>query len=153
MHQSKSPSFKKMLFTTGLLLLLLLSAYGCADREKSSVPTHPWFGSLREKVVKNVPEAARARRLLSLINQLELDLMAPIEAAETLQEQLYVLNADYEAPREDFIALQKKIRDNAEAAHQKFVAFRREMKANLKPEEWQTIMKDQKSLFEIVAHK
>lgn len=130
------------------ILIAGLSATGCARHTKSSHKSYPWFSSLRENVVTTVPDTNRAKDLLVLINDLEEVVMESSAAAEPHRRKLLALNADYDASRQDFLAVRENMDNINQSATSEIVTMRVKMKSLLTPEEWQKIMKNQETLFE-----
>jgi type IV pilus biogenesis protein CpaD/CtpE len=153
MNAQTDHTLKRRLGQCLLLSLWILISLGCAHRQKPSIATYPWFASLRENVVMTVQETDRARDLLILVDDFEQVLMLSTAAAEGHREELKALNADYDATREDFLALREKINTNNLAANLEVAEFRREMKIILASEEWEKIIAKQKTLFEMAAHQ
>ena len=121
------------LFTLGLLS-------GC----KSLTPmeaTKSAGDETRTLISEHVADEAKARQMITLVDQLEIDLKAYVESRAFHNEALVKKNADYDSSREDMQNLYDAYNRDTRAILVKITNTHLDMKKLATPEEWAVISK------------
>ena len=95
----------------------------------------------RMLISENVADAARAKQMIALVDQLENDLMAHVEFRAAHNEVLRKKNADFGTTREDLQNLYDAFNRDTRVMGMKIARTHLEMTKLATPEEWAVISK------------
>ena len=102
----------------------------------------------REAIQKHVPDESRQTQLLDMCDSYEAELKTLLENAETLQNQLVELNADYDTPREDLEAVYADLNSLLKRMGEKAQEYSLKARAICSAEEWSKITKSNAPAFQ-----
>jgi hypothetical protein len=126
-----------------LILAAFLAGAGCAGKEKPSPADLQVqaFEDLRSEIRDVVSDAGRVEQAIAITDELEssFDHMR-INLAER-SAKIQELNADYDAPKEDYIELYKRIQKDIERNQSKISNLHRELVGVTTAEEWVSLKK------------
>jgi len=138
---------KNELVVVALAILMLLPA--CALQKDPPDPDieRQKIADARAKeldlVRTTVVDTERADRLIRLLGERDNFFEVQAKAINAHRERVLALNADYHAPRADFLALLNDYNSQRMAAQQDFIALAEAMKKETTADEWQIIAKYQ----------
>jgi hypothetical protein len=95
----------------------------------------------RTLISEHVADEAKAKKMITLVDQLELDLKAYVESRASHNEALVKKNADYDSSREDMQNLYDAYNRDTRAILVKITHTHLDMKKLATPEEWAVISK------------
>ncbi len=125
------------------VLVLLALCAGCSG-SKALPPeeaTGAAFADLRDAVAVAIVDGTRRDTAVSLVNKLERDYRQLYAKQKERRAQLRAMNADYDAGREDFIALADKLEADTRDSFSATVTSQRALRAAMTAEEWDTVRK------------
>jgi len=122
--------------------LAVLGVAGCSSKhltpeQKAQAEVEACEAQIR----KVVADPARAEQLVALTNQLQQQMRESVAVAKGYRAKLAVLNANYEATRQDYEALFRQQEAQREALVRKVAALRERMAALTTDAEWQQVDK------------
>ncbi len=121
-------------------LFTLILAMGC----KSVTPaeaTKSAGDETRTLITEHVADEARAKQMIALVDQLEIDLMAFVKTQASHNEVLRKKNADYDASREDMQNLYDAYNRDTRAMGMRIAQTHLDLTKLATPEEWVVISK------------
>ena len=134
---------RTMVIPIVLVFAAFLAGAGCAGKEKPSPADLQVqaFEDLRSEIRDVVSDAGRVEQAIAITDELEssFDHMR-IQLAER-SAKIQELNADYDAPKEDYIELYKRIQKDIERNQSKISNLHRELVEVTTAEEWDGLKK------------
>ena len=139
---NEAPCTRKL---TGLIALaaIMLMSSGCGGGSSLSQPdlVDIAFDDLRSQVEQVIEDAERERVAVELVSRLERDYEALYDRVAERRTRVRALNADYDAPREAFVALTDQLEAEIRTARRTAGATHRELVAAMTSEEWAAVAK------------
>lgn len=126
---------KKLLFCLACIVVSVLFQ-GCSKEVKN---TAELLAGERELVRTTVTDPARANRLLGLLDEWDRLVVQQAQTLRRYQEQFKVLNADYNAERDQFDSFVTDFRNESLQRHRQYIALIVAMKKETTAEEWEVI--------------
>ena len=118
-----------------VFVFLALATAGCASKSPAELQSEA-FDHLRANVQSVVADPDRARQAIALVGQLEDNFDNIVVNRATRFEGVRVLNADYDASRDDFISLFEAIEGEIEAHQQQVSDLYGQLAAITTDDEW-----------------
>ncbi len=132
-----------------LLGTVLLMMIGCGTRSTTTDPEALQARFTASKVAERqmvrdvIGDTARASSFLLLLDERDVIVSNYADVVENYIEEMRVLNADYEASREDFERLLTNYREARQSYQRDLVAVIQQMKAATQQNEWKRLAKFQ----------
>lgn len=126
-----------------VFLLMLALAAGCGGKNSLTAEevTAAAFDDLRSEVIAVVESDERRETTVALVDKLERDYRALHDSVLERRTRIRALNADYDTPRADFIALTDELEASVRDARRATALAQRAFMASTTPEEWAAISK------------
>ena len=128
---------------TALLVTLMIMGAGCAGKDKPS-PTDvegQAFNDLRAEIRAVISDTDRAGQAIEITNDLEASFDTLRERLAERSARVKALNADYDALKEDYIALFNDIQKDMEKNQQHISQLHRKLIGVTTAEEWAALKK------------
>jgi len=140
-------SNKKIRTLTALLVTLMIMGAGCAGKDKPS-PTDveaQAFNDLRSEIRDVISDTDRAEQAIVITDELEISFDTLREHLAERSARVKALNADYDAPKEDYIALFNDIQKDMEKNQQHISELHRKLIGVTTAGEWTALKKLKKA--------
>ena len=125
----------KLLFCLACVLVSVLFQ-GCSKEVRD---TAELLAGEKELVLATVTDPARATRLLGLLDEWDRLVALQAQTLRRYQEQFKVMNADYNAKRDQFDNFVTDFRNESLRRHRQYIALIVAMKKETTAEEWEVI--------------
>jgi chromosome segregation ATPase len=126
-----------------LIFASLLAGAGCAGKDKPSpadLQVHA-FEDLKSEIRDVVSDAERVEQAIAITEELETSFDRLRTHLAERGARIQELNADYDAPKEDYINLYKRIQKDIERNQSKISKLHRELVEVTTAEEWISLKK------------
>jgi hypothetical protein len=134
---------------TGVLAILILTS--CGGGQSAAETTDRRQVDFQAKVREVIADEARADAVLQTVAEFH-DVAVDAQAqAQSYTERFRALNANYEAPREDFEALIAADEEERLAIRERLLALRQDLVDNTTDEEWEALTDARHELVESAA--
>jgi len=132
-----------MRFPTGsILALALLIPVGCSAPYHGAghgMSMEKGLGEVKAIIAKNVKDQDKAAKAQALLDEIVAEVKAVREENRKLHGRLYELNADYNAPPEDFTKVLDELSNSRMRSATKILGLRFKMKELMTAEEWKAV--------------
>ncbi|HJT22249.1 MAG TPA: hypothetical protein VJ746_17390 [Nitrospira sp.] len=136
---------RRVLFGAGLSLTLLLAAcssphhHGMRGTGTSDAYWERGRQDMAKLIERTVKDSGRAKQATSISDEIVTELKSSAERDHQYHRQLYELNANYQAPPEDFMKIMDDANNDRMRSATKVLGLRFKMKELMTPEEWKAL--------------
>jgi hypothetical protein len=145
--QKKSGMIRYSVILTGIscamILMVIMLLAGCSHNKASEqmTPQQKYMNEMRTLVNKEVPDPARADKILALMNQLSSEFMVLKEKLVANQHKLVRMNADYDTTPEQMQQVMDESFEYRMESRKKIIDTYFELKSLMNKKEWEAISK------------
>jgi len=133
-YESESVKKKLLFFLACVVVSVLFQGCSKEVRDTAELKTGE-----KELVRATVTDPARATRLLGLLEEWDRLVVLQAQTLRRYREQFKVLNADYNAKRNQFDSFMADFRNESLQRHRQYIALIVAMKKETTAEEWEVI--------------